>query len=258
METALIGYTGFVGGNLRTQHEFDRAYNSSNFQEMAGRQFGLVVCAGVPAVKWLANQQPEEDRRKIAELEQVLQRVTAERFVLISTVDVYPVTEGVDERFACHGQENHAYGRNRLAFEEFVLAHFADAYVIRLPGLFGPGLKKNVIYDLLHENQLEVINPQSRFQWYDLTRLWDDIETAMAHGLRLMNLVNEPSRTGDIIDRYFPAQPVGSNPAPPAVYDIQTLHAALYDGTDGYVQSSEEVMQQIGRYVQSERGDRLS
>ena len=27
MKTALIGYTGFVGGNIKSQHEFDDYYN---------------------------------------------------------------------------------------------------------------------------------------------------------------------------------------------------------------------------------------
>lgn len=47
MTSALIGYTGFVGGNLAKQMSFDRVYNSQNIADIEGKQFNLVVCAGV-------------------------------------------------------------------------------------------------------------------------------------------------------------------------------------------------------------------
>ena len=53
-ETALIGYSGFVGGNLLRQRSFDACFNSSNIEAIAGRSFDLVVCAGAPAEKWKA------------------------------------------------------------------------------------------------------------------------------------------------------------------------------------------------------------
>ncbi len=61
MENGLIGYSGFVGSNLCRQVKFDRKYNSQKFREMEGRNFGLLVCAGVSAAKWIANREPEED-----------------------------------------------------------------------------------------------------------------------------------------------------------------------------------------------------
>ena len=50
----LIGYTGFVGQNLDgPQYEF--RFNSKNSGELAGKSFDLLVCAGVPGHKTLAN-----------------------------------------------------------------------------------------------------------------------------------------------------------------------------------------------------------
>lgn len=43
----LIGYTGFVGGNLAAQREYQALYNSRNFKEMAGKHFSRLGCAGV-------------------------------------------------------------------------------------------------------------------------------------------------------------------------------------------------------------------
>lgn len=57
---ALIGHTGFVGSNLREQHEFDVFFNSRNIEEIKGGEFDLLVCAGVNAV----NGMPIYTRRK--------------------------------------------------------------------------------------------------------------------------------------------------------------------------------------------------
>ena len=113
MTHCLIGHTGFVGGNLSRQHPFGATFNSANFREMEGGEFDLCVCCGISAVKWLANREPKKDLEAIRALQEVLDTVTAARFVLISTVDVYPLTEGVDEAYDCTGRPNHAYGRHQ-------------------------------------------------------------------------------------------------------------------------------------------------
>ena len=64
-ENALVGYTGFVGSNLLKQHPFQHLYNSKNISDIAGKSFDLLVFSGAQAVKWWANQNPEEDRAKI-------------------------------------------------------------------------------------------------------------------------------------------------------------------------------------------------
>jgi hypothetical protein len=66
-ERALVGYTGFVGSNFMQQHSFTSLFNSKNINEIADQQFNLLVCAGVSAVKWLANQEPENDLKIKAE-----------------------------------------------------------------------------------------------------------------------------------------------------------------------------------------------
>ena len=52
MKSALIGHTGFVGSNLRQAVQFDVLVNSSNVDELRGRRFGLVVCAGAARRRW--------------------------------------------------------------------------------------------------------------------------------------------------------------------------------------------------------------
>lgn len=256
MNSALIGHTGFVGGNLFAQRPFDATFNSSNFREMAGRHFTEIVCAGLPAVKWQANQAPDEDRRRIRELEEVLESVTADRFVLISTIDVYPLLRDADEGYDCRPVPNHAYGRHRLAFEDFIAARFRNNFVTRLPGLFGPGLKKNVIFDLLHDNRVEAINPDSSFQYYDTRLLWGDIERQLRAGVRLLNIFTEPVRTGAIIERHFADMTVGEKRGDEIHYDLRTKHASLWGKAGGYAYSGDEVMARLDDFIHAERGRR--
>ena len=57
----------------------------------------VVVCAGASAVKWKAIQDPQADLAAIERLLSPLREVEAERFVLVSTVDVYERPVCVDE-----------------------------------------------------------------------------------------------------------------------------------------------------------------
>ena len=150
MADAIIGYTGFVGGNLARQAGFDFSYNSSNISDIKGKKFGLLVCAGARAEKWLINADPAADIMNLNAMIECLREVSAERLVLISTVDVYDRTSGVDEETPVIPERSEPYGRNRYYLEHFARSNFDNCLTVRLPALFGRGLKKNFIYDLSH------------------------------------------------------------------------------------------------------------
>ena len=145
---------------------------------MAGRSFDLVVCAGARAEKWKANAEPERDLDNIECLVRALEQVNVGKLVLISTVDVFLNPIDVDENSPVPMTGLHAYGRNRRRLEQIVAGRF-DAAILRLPGLYGPGLKKNVIYDLLHENETHKVDSRGVFQFYNVERLWRDIQVVL-------------------------------------------------------------------------------
>jgi len=254
MNSALIGHTGFVGSNLDQQHAFSQRFNSKNIEEIRGQKFDLVVTAGVQAKKWWANQNPAEDWAQIERLLDALASVQAERFVLISTIDVYPKPCGVDESTPVEEDARNAYGTHRLRVEKAVQSRFKETCIIRLPGLFGNGLKKNVIFDLIHDNILETINPASRFQYYFLDHLWADINRCLNAKLPLVNFATEPVATSTILERFFPGKVVGSNPAPAAAYDFRTCHNNTLGGENGYLYDRETVVRDIGIYLKRAAG----
>ena len=249
---ALIGYTGFVGGNLRRQGTFDHLFNSSNIDDIRGRHFDRVVCAGTPGVKWRANQDPETDLAAVTRLIRALDHVEAGHVVVISTVDVYPTPVDVDEETPIDRAAGHAYGRHRLMLEDAVRARFATT-VLRLPGLFGPGLKKNIIYDLLHGNQVDQISPDSRFQFYDLTALTADIERVIAAGLEVVNLSTEPVSVAEVAREGFGMTFENAAVPTPVRYDMRTKWGDRLGGRNGYLQDRRDVLDRIRAFVRAER-----
>lgn len=252
LPSALVGYSGFVGSTLLRQRAFDFKYRSTNIDDIRGKQFGLVICAAAPAQKWIANANPAEDEQKIDALIDRLRTITCDQFVLISTVDVYEKAVNVDESDMPTPSEINAYGRNRLKLEKFVESHFPKHLVVRLPGLVGPGLRKNVIFDFLNSNRLEFIESRGVFQFYPMVNLWSDIKRALNANLSLLHLTSEPTSVSEIAAEAFGMhfdQPISDSPA---TYDLRSKFGDLYGSSVEYQYTKKEVLMAIRAYAQSE------
>ena len=147
-QTVLVGSTGFVGGNLMAAHTFDAAYHSTDVAEGFGCRNELVVYAGVPAAMFLANRDPAADLAVMAAARENLRRLAPRRLVLISSIAVYRDSRGKDEASPMETEGLPPYGANRLQLEQWVREDFPGALIVRLPALYGKGLKKNFLYDL--------------------------------------------------------------------------------------------------------------
>lgn len=252
MSNALIGYTGFVGTSLLRQAHFDALYRSTNIDEIAGRTFDTVVCAGAPGQKWLANREPQADLASIERLIEQLRTVACRRFVLISTVDVFPHPQGVDEDSPVDEATVQPYGLHRRMLERFVETHFPDSLIVRLPGLVGPGLRKNVIFDFHNQNNLHAIDSRGSFQFYPMVNLWHDIQIAFDAGLRLVHLAAAPVTVAAVSQEGFGRPFTQTLDGIPASYDIRSRHAAVFGGRDGYQYSARETILAVRAYAQTD------
>ena len=249
---AVVGCNGFVGTTLLKQHLFQSLYRSTNIQDIEQRTFNTVVCSAAPAQKWIANRDPVADRQNIDRLISHLKTVTCNTFILISTVDVFKSSIGVDEDTPVDEECLHAYGLHRRLLEKFVETHFPNHLIVRLPGLVGPGLRKNVIYDFLNDNNLGAIDGRSLFQFYPMVNLWWDIQTALNAGLKLVHLTAEPISVADISVEGFGKifEQVQENS--PDAYDMRTKYANIFGSSGHYQYSQRESIQAVRAYVQSE------
>jgi len=253
MANALLGYTGFVGSNLLRHAPFEGRFNSKDVEGIAGQTYDLVVVAGAPAEKWKANRNPEADGKAIGRLTAALEQVNAAQVVLISTVDVYPEPVDVDEGAEIDSERATPFGRHRFGLEVFLAARF-NTLVLRLPVIYGPGLKKNVLFDLLQEHNLEVVHADSAFQFYGLDRLWADVQAALAARLRVVNLVSEPVPVREVAkEAYgmdFENRPKEANPAK---YDVRSRFAKELGGKGDYLLDKAQALAGIADFVRRQR-----
>lgn len=248
----LIGFSGFVGATLLKQTKFDELYRSNNIAEIRGKSFDTVVCAGAPAVKWLANKEPEQDKQSVQSLISHLSTVKCKQFILISTVDVFQNPNQATESTAIETLGLHPYGLHRYELEEFVKANFSNYLIIRLPGLVGPGLKKNVIYDFLNNNNLDAVDSGGVFQFYPMVNLWSDIQVAIKNNCNLLHLTAEPLSVSEIARECFNLDFDNRLSDKPASYDFQTETSRIFNSDLPYQYSKKETLLAIRSYAQSE------
>ncbi len=253
MADALIGHTGFVGSTLRQQRTFSHFFNSANIASIRNQSFDTVFCAAAPAQKWLANENPEKDRANIAQLCSHLSACKARRMVLISTVDVYDDAAAVDEDTPLCPDKLAPYGKHRLELEHFIQETFAAHTIVRLPALFGTGLKKNFIYDLLHDNCLDWTDARSAFQFYNMARLSADCSKALDADLRTVNFAVEPTLCRDIANSCFDEDFANHTQKPPMAYDMRTKHSAVFGRSGAYIMTAAEVCDDLRAFVRASR-----
>ena len=248
----LIGNSGLVGKNLLKHQQFDATFNSSNIKDFSSVfvDGGSVVLSCLPATKWQINQNKLKDLQNINNIINTLAQCAFSNIVLISTIDVYlDSPTGVDESHDPTINTLH-YGSHRLLFEKMVrdLLNYKSLHVFRLPALFGDHLKKNVLFDLLNDNNVDKINLNTYYQWYDLGRLHDDIKHYASNQRGgIFNLFTQPIYTADVVDVFFASANAGYH-GNLVQYDWKTQHHA-----SGYIRDGVQVMQDIEKFIYETR-----
>jgi len=250
MNNAIFGYTGLVGSHLNIYYTFKYFYNSKNIKKASGKTFDTIFISCIPAVKWLANKNPDDDNKIIEEIKSIFKTITANKVILISTIDIYNVINNKsNESTIIDYKNNHTYGKNRFLFEEFIKKQFNNITIIRLPALFGNGLKKNVIYDLLNNNEVDKIYINSSFQWYNLDWLKEDIDICINNNIKECNLFTEPLSTSKIIE-LFPEYNYKNNPTSFFNYDSTTIYDKYFPfGKNGYIRDKELVYNSLKQFI---------
>ncbi len=247
MKSALIGYTGFIGSNLAGEYKFTDYYNSQNIKTIKGKKYDLIVSAATKAERWKANQNPKEDWQGISSLLTNLKTVKTKYFILISTVDVYPNPDGVNEDFPIKENDiKQAYGKNRFRMEKEINKMFPKVTILRLPQTFGEGLKKNFVYDLIHDNALDFTHKDSLLQFYNLKNLWKDIQRAIKLNALILNLAVEPITAKELAKFSLGIDFKTITSQPPLKYNMLTNYGK-------YFYNKGQVLKELKEFISQER-----
>lgn len=102
---------------------------------------------------------------------------------------------------------------------------------------------------------LHFTDSRSRYQFYPLKRLWNDIQVLLENDIRLWHPVTEPVSAGELYE-YLAGSPfVNELPKMPADYRCRTIYDRLFGGKNGYLWGRESVMRQIKEFVENEAFD---
>lgn len=229
---ALIGYSGFVGSNLLTKINNKKntdLYNSKNIIKIRKKIYKQIICAGLPAAKWIANKNAKKDNQNLKKLINNLNTIQCDFFILISTIDVHNNKE--------------IYGKNRKLLEDFIKNKFKNFLIIRLPALFGKGIKKNIIFDLLNENNLDKINVNDSFQWFDLSSLYKIINNIKKNKVKnkIIELYSKPI-SNKLIIKLFPNIKIKKISQKPIYYN--------YKPKEGFYKNKKYILDKLTKFIQ--------
>ena len=151
----------------------------------------IAACSTFEETFELAKKNPKLDKQKINFLIKYLKTIKAEKFVLISTCEVYGKNESTIETSNNYSKRNNHYGINRLYLENFIQKNFNKSYIIRLPIVYGKNFSKNCIYDLIYKNNIDKLNGKDLVQIYNVVNLKKHINYVLKQNIYKLNISSE-------------------------------------------------------------------
>ena len=107
-------------------------------------------------------------------------------------------------------------------------------------------------FDMIGFSSLNFTDSRSVYQFYDLRRLWKDIQTALQAGITLWHPATEPVSAGEVYEYLTGEAFVNELGGIPAAYDYSTVYAELFGGKGRYICSKEEVLKAIKEFTDQE------
>ena len=99
---------------------------------------------------------------------------------------------------------------------------------------------------------LNFTDSRSVYQFYHLSKLWNDILVALDNDISLLNIVTEPIRVSELYMYLCGQEFTNTLNKEPFAYRIRSKHAMLFGGQDGYFISKEEELGEIKAFVDAE------
>src|SRR3989344_476487 len=156
---AVVGVNGYVGNALCKASSLSPRYSlvgvtRENYAEMQGRSFDILINSAMPAARFWAKNNPDQDfLETVKKTADLLYGWQFKKFVQISTV-------------SARCQLDTVYGRNKAAAEK--LCDFGENLIVRFGALYDDNMKKGVLTDML-EGKKVFVDKTSRYSFISLS-----------------------------------------------------------------------------------------
>ena len=96
---------------------------------------------------------------------------------------------------------------------------------------------------------LNFTDSRSAYQFYNLGRLWQDIQTALKADIKLWHPATEPISAGELYKYLTGDEFVNELGGIPADYDYKTIHDNIFGGDDGYICDKNSIFKDIKDFI---------
>lgn len=96
---------------------------------------------------------------------------------------------------------------------------------------------------------LSFTDSRSSYQFYNLGRLWDDIQAALRAGLTLWHPATEPVSAAELCKYVTGEEFVNELPGIPAKYDCRTIYGDAFGGGGGYICDKGAVLRGVKQFI---------
>ena len=113
--------------------------------------------------------------------------------------------------------------------------------------------EKTVLKGLFRDLGFSALNftdSRSKYQFYPLSRLWNDIQILIRNDIQMWHPATEPISASELY--YYMTGENFQNELPgiPADYDYKTIHSQLFGGNNGYICGKNEILKSIKAFIQ--------
>lgn len=96
---------------------------------------------------------------------------------------------------------------------------------------------------------LNFTDSRSVYQFYNLARLWDDIQLALQNDIKMWHPATEPVSAAEVYE-YISGKPfINELKGVPANYNYKTVHAEIFGGKNGYICDKGQILSEIKEFV---------
>ena len=100
---------------------------------------------------------------------------------------------------------------------------------------------------------LNFTDSRSVYQFYNLTRLWDDIQIALRNEIKLLHLATEPVSAAEVYKYLSGNEFINELDGVPAEYNYKTIYdKRVFGGKNGYICDKESILRDINIFVKGE------